>query len=219
MRNTRDAEQVLRIDGKGVFVEVTTNGLPIDKVYFGFVQYNKSAEKGNRASGNINIYMNVLEAQVLARDIMSGRLAALKVKELKRMQKSGEKYANPVYSKQGGTPAASNNGQAIARLFEITPGSSQPWILCAKQGKAHETQEGLIVMDGKPETTIRVPCSDVALKQFALAIEAAVQTWIQPRSVPATAPAMQVAAEKRKEAIDKAKADSAFKAMEDAGKA
>lgn len=126
MRNTRDAEQVLRIDGKGVFVEVTTNGLPIDKVYFGFVQYNKSAEKGNRASGNINIYMNVLEAQVLARDIMSGRLAALKVKELKRMQKAGEKYANPVYSKQGGTPAASNNGQAIARLFEITPALLSP---------------------------------------------------------------------------------------------
>ena len=64
-RNTRDAEQILRIDGKGVFLEVTTNGLPIDKLYFGFVQYNKSAEKGQRMSGNVNIYMNVLEAQVL----------------------------------------------------------------------------------------------------------------------------------------------------------
>ena len=160
----------------------------------------------------------ILEAQVLARDIMSGRLAGLKMKELKRMQKAGEKYANPVYSKQGGTPAASNNGQAIARLFEITPGSSQPWILCAKQGKAHETSEGLIVMEGKPETTIRVPCSDIALKQLALAIEAAVMTWVQLRFVPAAAPAMQVAAEKRKEAIDKAKADSAFRAMENAGR-
>ena len=190
MRNTRDAEQVLRIDGRGAFVEVTTSGLPID----------------------------ILEAQVLARDIMSGRLAGLKMKELKRMQKAGEKYANPVYSKQGGTPAASNNGQAIARLFEITPGSSQPWILCAKQGKAHETSEGLIVMEGKPETTIRVPCSDIALKQLALAIEAAVMTWVQLRFVPAAAPAMQVAAEKRKEAIDKAKADSAFRAMENAGR-
>lgn len=218
MRNTRDAEQVLRIDGRGAFVEVTTSGLPIDKIYFGFVQYNKSAEKGSRTSGNIKIYMNILEAQVLARDIMSGRLAGLKMKELKRMQKAGEKYANPVYSKQGGTPAASNNRQAIARLFEITPGSSQPWILCAKQGKAHETSEGLIVMEGKPETTIRVPCSDIALKQLALAIEAAVMTWVQLRFVPAAAPAMQVAAEKRKEAIDKAKADSAFRAMENAGR-
>ena len=218
MRNTRDAEQVLRIDGRGAFVEVTTSGLPIDKIYFGFVQYNKSAEKGSRTSGNIKIYMNILEAQVLARDIMSGRLAGLKMKELKRMQKAGEKYANPVYSKQGETPAASNNGQAIARLFEITPGSSQPWILCAKQGKAHETSEGLIVMEGKPETTIRVPCSDIALKQLALAIEAAVMTWVQLRFVPAAAPAMQVAAEKRKEAIDKAKADSAFRAMENAGR-
>lgn len=218
MRNTRDAEQVLRLDGRGVFVEVTTNGLPIDKAFFGFVQYNKNAEKGSRTSGSINIYMNVLEAQVLARDIMSGRLATLKKIELKRMKEKNEKYARPVYSKQGGTPAASNNGQAIARLFEITPGSSQPWILCAKQGKAHETQEGLIVMDGNPETVIRVPCSDIALKQFALAIEAVVQTWIQLRFVPATAPAMQVAAEKRTEAINKEKADSAYRAMEGAGK-
>jgi len=90
MRNTRDAEQVLRIDGRGAFVEVTTSGLPIDKIYFGFVQYNKSAEKGSRTSGNIKIYMNILEAQVLARDIMSGRLAGLKMKELKRMQKAAE---------------------------------------------------------------------------------------------------------------------------------
>lgn len=218
MKNSRDAEQILRIDGKGVFMEVTTNGLPIDKVYFGFVQYNKEAEKGQRTSGSIGIYINVLEAQVLARDIMSGRLASMKKVEMKRLEESGEKYANPVYSKQGGTPAASNNGQAIARLFEITPGSSQPWILCAKQGKAHETKEGLIVMDGKPETTIRIPCTDISLKQFALAIEAAAQTWIQLRFVPATAPAMQVAMEKRMEAINKAKADSAHKAMEKAGR-
>lgn len=217
-RNTRDAEQVLRIDGKGVFMEVTTNGLPIDKLFFGFIQYNKTAEKGQRVSGNVNIYMNVLEAQVLARDIMSGRLAMLKKAEMKRLKESGGKYANPVYSKQGGTPAASNNGQAIARLFEITPGSNQPWILCAKQGKAHETKEGLIVMDGNPETIIRVPCSDVSLKMFALAIEAAVQTWIQLRFVPATAEAMQVAMEKRNGEINKAKADSANKAMENAGR-
>ena len=219
-RNTRDAEQILRIDGKGVFLEVTTNGLPIDKLYFGFVQYNKSAEKGQRMSGNVNIYMNVLEAQVLARAIMSGRLAVLKKAEMKRLKESGGKYANPVYSKQGGTPAASNNGQAIARLFEITPGSNQPWILCAKQGKAHETREGLIVMDDitKPETVIRVPCSDVSLKMFALAIEAAVQTWIQLRFVPATAEAMQVAMEKRNGEINRAKADSASKAMENAGR-
>ena len=91
MRNTRDAEQVLRLDGRGVFVEVTTNGLPIDKAFFGFVQYNKNAEKGSRTSGSINIYMNVLEAQVLARDIMSGRLATLKKIELKRMKEKEQR--------------------------------------------------------------------------------------------------------------------------------
>jgi len=208
----RNLEQILRIDGKGAFMEITTNGLPIDKVSFGFVQYDKTAEKGQRMSGNVNIYMNVLEAQVLARDIMSGRLATLKKHEVKRAKAAGEKYAKSVFSKQGGTPAAANNGQAIGRLFEITPGANQPWVLCAKQGKAHETQEGLIVMD-KVETTIRVPCSDSSLKQLALAIEAAVQTWIQLKFIPAAAPAMQVAMDKRRDEINKAKAESAAKAM------
>lgn len=73
-------------------------------------------------------------------------------------------------------------------------------------------------MNGKPETTIRVPCTNNALKQFALAIEAAVMTWIQLRFVPATAPAMQVAMEKRAEEINKAKANSALNALESAGK-
>lgn len=74
------------------------------------------------------------------------------------------------------------------------------------------------MMDGKPEITVRVPCSDIALKQFALAIEAAVQTWVQLRFIPATAPAMQVAMDKRVEEINKAKADSALRAMESIGK-
>ena len=209
----RDLEQVLRIDGRGSFMEITTDGLNIDKVYFGFNQYNKSAEKGQRMSGKINIYMNVLEAQVLARDILSGRLGVLKHREVKRVLAAGEKYANPVFSKQGGTPAASNNGQAIGRLFEITPGANQPWVLCAKQGKAHETPEGLIVMD-RAETIIRVPCTDELLKQLALAIEVVVQVWIQLRFVPAAAPGMQVAMDKRREEIKKAKEESAARAME-----
>lgn len=214
MKNTRDAEQILRIDGRGAFVEITTQGLPIDKVYFGFIQYDKNAAKGQRISGSIGIYMNVLEAQVLSRDILSGRILKLGQIEIKRIKENDIKYASPVFLKQGGTPAASNNGQAIARHFEVTPGSSQPWILCAKQGKAHETKEGLIVMDGTPDVTVRVPLSNDKLKEFALAIEAAVQTWIQLRFVPATAEAMQVAAEKRTEAINKAKEDSANQAME-----
>lgn len=218
MKNARDKEQILRIDGKSSFLEVTTYGLSFDKVHFGFIQYDKTAEKGQRTSGKIGVYINILEAQVLARDIMSGRMSTLKKIEMKRMKDAGEKYANPIYLKQGGKSAASNNGQAIARHFELTPGSSQPWILCAKQGKAYETPEGLIVMDGKPETVIRVPCTDIALKQFALAIEAAVHTWIQLRFIPVAAPAMQVAMEKRQEAIDEAKAASALKAMESIGR-
>lgn len=112
-------------------------------------------------------------------------------------------------TKLSGTPAKYNNGQAIARTFEIVPGDKAPWILCAKQGKAHETDKKLIVMDGKPETTIRVPLANEKLKEFALAIEDLVQLWFHMRFAPVVAPAMQLAAEKRNAAINEKKEESA----------
>lgn len=213
MKNTRAAEQIFRVDGKNVFLEITTHGLPIDKVFFGFVEYNKSAQQGQRISGSIGIYMNILEAQVLSRDIMSGRIAQLGMLSRKKAEEEGSKYPQSVFMKQGGTCAKNNNGQAIARQFEITPGASKPWILVAKQGKAHETPQGLIVMDSA-DCTIRIPLTNDKLKEFALAIEAAVQTWIQLRFVRAAAPAMELAAEKREADINKQKALSAARAQE-----
>lgn len=213
MKNSKDArslEQVYRADGVGCFIELMLNGLPYDKALLNFRQYDKNAAKGQRSKGDIGIFLDVYEAQVLSRDIMSGRIATLGQMERARAQKEGRKYPNPVYTNQGGTSAKrSATGSAIARVFEITPGASQPWVLCAKQGKAHETPEGLIVMDGKPDTIIRVPVSNSKIKEFALAIETIVRVWEQLRFVPVAAPMMDMAMERRKEAIDRAKSDAA----------
>lgn len=208
-KEARSAEQIFRIDGKNVFVEITTYGLGIDKVFFNFVEYNTRNAKGQRTSASIGIYMDIFEAQALSRDILSGRIAKLGAMAKEKAAAKGQKYASAVFLKQGGKSAKSNKGQAISRIFEITPGDRQPWVLCAKQGKAHETPQGLIVMDGSPECTIRVPLTNELLKQFALAIEAAVQTWIQLRFVTAAAPAMQISAERRTQAINQKKAEAA----------
>ncbi len=209
MKETRAAEQIYRADGRNTFVEITTYAMAIDKVFINFVEYDKAAQAGQRMKASIGIYMGMFEAQVLSRDIMSGRIPQMGKLVLEAAKANGQTYPKPVFTKQGGTSAKSNNGQAISRILELAPGSRQPWILCAKQGKAHETPEGLIVMDGKPETTIRVPLTNDKLKEFALAVEAAVQTWIQLRFVAAAAPAMQLAAEQRKEALNKIKEQSA----------
>lgn len=209
MKDTRAAEQIYRVDGRNSFVEITAYGLSIDKVYINFVEYNKDAPAGQRMSASIGIYMNMFEANVLSCDIMSGRIS--KLGELARTdaKAKGQKYSGAVYVKQGGTPAKSNSGQAVSRMFEIIPGERQPWILCAKQGKAHETKEGLIVMDGKPECTIRVPLTHEKLKEFALAVKAAFDIWIQTRFVPVVMPVMQLAADRRNQAINQKKSASA----------
>lgn len=212
MKNSKDArslEQVYRADGVGCFIELMLNGLPYDKVLLNFCQYDKNAAKGQRSKGDIGIFLDVYGAQVLSRDIMSGRIATLGQMERAQAQKDGRKYPNAMYTNQGGTSAWRNGGTAIARVFEITPGVSQPWVLCAKQGKAHETPEGLIVMDGKPDTIIRVPVSNSKIKEFALAIETIVRVWEQLRFIPVAAPMMDMAMERRKEAIDRAKSDAA----------
>lgn len=208
MRDTKDLSQVLRIDGTGCFMEVMLNGLPLDKVQINFLQYDKKAEKGSRTKGAVSIYLDIMEASVLSRDIFSGRIPTLAKVEKVKQQKEGRKYANPVYSKQGGTAANRNNGIAIARLFEITPGASQPWIFCAKQGKAHETTQGLIVMDGPPEVTVRVPCTDQKLKEFAAALDSTVRVWEQLRLIPAITESMQLSNEVRRAAIERAKTNA-----------
>lgn len=213
MKNSKDArslEQVYRADGKNCFFELLLDGLPYDKAAINFLAYDPTAAPGQRGKGGVTIFLAMYEAQVLSRDIMSGRIATLGRMAQEHAKQSGNQYAGAVFSSQGGTPAKrSATGTAIARVFEITPGASQPWVLCAKQGKAHETPEGLIVMDGKPDTIIRVPASNEKLKEFALAIETIVRVWEQLRFVPVAAPMMDMAMERRKEAIDQAKSDAA----------
>lgn len=207
-KNTRDPEQLYRIDGKNVFCEVMATGLGIDKVCINFVEYNTAASKGDRIKNNIGFYLPVYTAKRLSLDILSGRIASLGNLAKKKAAETGQRYAKEVFEQLGGTPSKfAKNGIPVARSFTIAPGASQPWILCAKQGPGHETKEGLIVMD-KCETTIRVPTSNEFMKELAIALGTAFDIWTQLRFVPVVAPMMQKANAERQEAIDAKKAAS-----------
>ncbi len=211
MKDSRDLKQIYRVDGRGCFMEVTGEGLPLDKVHIRFVQYNAKAEKGNRMSQSIDFFINPFTAGVLQNDIMSGRMAALAKKEMAKTKAENRRYANSIYMKQGGTPSKrSATHTPIAKTFEITPGSSQPWVLVAKQGPGHETPQGLIVMD-KAEATIRVPMSNDMFKEFALALDTTRRLWEQMRFIPVLSESMKMAEERRREAIEEAKAANAKK--------
>ena len=210
MKDSNSLEQVYRLDARAAFAEVMLTGLPYDKAMINFVNYNASAQAGQRSTGEVAIWINIYEAQRLARDILSGRVAKLGAKAKKAAADAGKKYPDAVFTSIGGTGSKRAGDQGIvAREFTISPGSSQPWVLCAKQGKAHETDRGLIVMDGPPQTTVRIACSDAKLKEFALAIETVERIWEQLRFIPAASELMRVANDRRQAAIDAAKAAAA----------
>ena len=209
MKDSRELEQVFRCDGANCFMEIMLTGLTYDKVLINFTQYDVSQPKNQRITGNVGIFMDMFEAQRLARDIMSGRICALGEKAKEIAKKNNKQYAQNIFESSGGTSAANRpDGRAVARSFSIAPGARQPWILCARQGAGEEIGSGLIKMAGKPDVTIRVPVTNEKLKEFALAIEAVVGIWTRMRFDPVAKPIMETALERRMEAIEKAKANS-----------
>jgi len=206
---SRDPEQVYRIDGRNVFCEVMASGLGIDKALVNFVEYNTAAAQGQRIKGSIGFYMPVITAKRLSQDILSGRISTLGKMSREKAKQENKQYPQAVFEQLGGKSSAFNNGgPPIARSFTISPGTSKPWVLCAKEGPGHETKEGLIVMD-TCQTTVRVAVDNDKLKEFAIALNTLYDVWVQLRFVPVIAPMMQAANEQRQEAVNRRKAASA----------
>ena len=89
--------------------------------------------------------------------------------------------------------------------MELAPGNKLPWVFFAKRSsKAHETAEGLIVMDGTPEETIMVPLSHESLKELSFAIEYAAQIWAMNRFFPVIKEYMRAVMKERQESIRRA---------------
>jgi len=209
MKDNRELEQVFRCDGTDCFLEIMLTGLTYDKVLINFSKYDMSQPKNQRMTGSVGIFMDMFEAQRLSRDILSGRICALGEAAKKAANKNHSQYAQNVFESSGGTSAANrSDGKAVARSFSIAPGAKKPWVLCARQGEGTEIGTGLIKMANKPDVIIRVPLTNEKLKEFALAIETVVNVWARVRFDPVAKPIMDNAIERRREAIDKAKASS-----------
>ncbi len=210
MKDNRSLEQVWRADSADSFVEVMLTGLVYDKVLLNFCRYDASKEKNQRMIGSVGVFMDIYEAQRLARDILSGRICALGTAAKKKAAETGSKYAPNVFSVSGGTSASRrSDGKAVARTFSIAPGSKYPWILCAMQGEGEEVGSGLIKMKGKADVIVRVPLSNEKLKELALAIETVERIWEQSRFMPVVQDMMDEALARRKSVIDKAMAETA----------
>lgn len=184
-RKEKNPLQVIRIDGKNVFMEVI-NAFSIGKVQINFIEYDASKEKNSRIKNEIKTYIDFNKFLVLINDIKSGRMLALSKKAREDQAKGGYKFAKDIYSDLGGISATTlaNRGQSradglsMSRQFKITPGDKMPWILSGEVGAGKEDEKGLIVPQGRPETTIRVPLTDDDFKKLALVVEMHMQAYL-----------------------------------------
>ena len=167
---------IFEINGMNTFVKAKTNAFGINKLLLSFVCYDKNS---NKLLNNVDIFMNIPDALLLANDILSGKIYKLAAKE----KAKGAQYPEAVWTSPfGGTPEAKakrEDGKAISRYWSIKPGTKKPFILNACQGPGHTTGKGLIAPEsGRPEVNIIVPCSTDDLKKLALMIQIEIQSYI-----------------------------------------
>lgn len=73
----KNKNQIIRFDGRNVFIEVMNTAFEIGKVQINFVEYDITFEKNSRQKQNISIYIDIEKFLVLANDILTGRMFTL----------------------------------------------------------------------------------------------------------------------------------------------
>jgi hypothetical protein len=185
IKDNKNEAQIIRIDGKNVFLEVMNSAFEINKVQISFIEYDLKLEKNKRQLKNIPIYINMDKTLVLITDILSGRLSALAKQANATKEKNGYKYCREIYVDMGGISKSKleergkkrPDSKSLSRQFKITPGDKVAWIFSAETGAGEESETGLIVPQGKPEEIVRVPLTDEDLKRFALVLKNHIQAY------------------------------------------
>ena len=187
-KNPQIQKQILKFDGKNVFVEIMASAFSIGKVQMNFIEYNPSGTQGNKQTKNLPIYMDIENFEVLANDILSGKMSA-KAKKKREEQFAGNyKYCKEIFSELGGISAKTlakrgksrQDGMSLSRQFKITPGDKIPWIFSAEYGPGEENATGLIVPkypNGKAEQTVRVGLYDHDFKKLAIVVSNEIQAY------------------------------------------
>ncbi|MDF2879527.1 MAG: hypothetical protein K0R54_84 [Clostridiaceae bacterium] len=176
----KNTNQILRFDGKNVFMEVMRSAFAIGKVQINFIEYDVSQQKNSRQKKNIQLYMDMDKFLGLSADILSGKMAVLAKQAKEAKEKGGYKYCKEIFNDMGGISAENlkkrgkerPDGKSMSRQFKITPGDKMPWILSGETGAGEENETGLIVPRGNPEEIVRVALQDDDLKRFAKTVEA-----------------------------------------------
>lgn len=199
MAREKSPKQIIRFDGKNVFLEGMNSAFSIGKVQVNFIEYDVNAEKKNRQKKNISMYININKFLLLANDVLSGRFGFLANEARTLAKTKGYKYCKEIYVDMGGMSSKSVTakkekdknffsfdipaGKCLSRQLKITPGDRMPWILSAEQGLGEENETGLIVPQGNPLEIVRVPFTDDDFKTFVLVIKTHIEAYLTSQYV------------------------------------
>lgn len=147
MDKERNANQIIRKDGRGCFVESLNDAFPIGRCHLTFATYDLSRPVGERQTNLVQIYLECAELLELCRQAESGEL----LMRLQAKKQKGDK--TPLYQCMGGTSAEKllkngrprPDGKSLSRVFQLVPGSKADFLLVADSGPGEADEKGLIV--------------------------------------------------------------------------
>lgn len=165
--NTVNKAKFYECFGKDVRLEVLNSAMGIGKIQINLQKFNKETHEELEL---LKAYIDVLDALLIANDILTGRyskLAAAKPNEI-----------TCLFEAIGGTSADKANradGKALYRQLKISRGKK--WMIQIVYAPGKETSTGGFVADGKAEKTLSIGMDDNDFKKFALAIQTEYQAY------------------------------------------
>jgi len=187
MTKSTKPNQIIRIDGKNLFLEILNTSFEIDRVHLNFVQYDQAQATGSRIIANIPIYLEFAEFLALSEDVIMGFLQA-KAAAIAAEAAVTKQYPKPAFAAMGGTSAkvlakrgqARADGMSESRQFKITSGTKYPFLLTAESGAGKEDERGLIVpaFGSKPDKRIMLGTSAEDLKSLCMIVKFHMQSYI-----------------------------------------
>lgn len=190
----KTADQILRVDGKGCFVEFMSGMFQplkpgkLGKVLMNFATYN---EQTNAQTCLIPIYIDIPKFCALTDDIRFGRLKTLAAKEKAAVANGEKKYEESIWQDLGGTSAkilkmqgkSRPDGMSESRVFDIIPARKEnTYLLRATRGAGEEATQGIIkpkinYSDKNSYQQIQIPVSEEDLRAIAKTIDMYIQAY------------------------------------------
>lgn len=182
MNKERNANQIIRKDGKGCFVESLNDAFSIGRCHLAFAAYDLNRPAGERQTNLVQIYLDCGELLELCRKAESGELLL----RLQDKKQKGDK--TPLYQCMGGTSAEKlrrigrprPDGKSLSRIFQLLPGNKSDFLLVADSGPGETDEKGLIVprFGKQPENHVVISLSMGHFCELLLLTRAHYLAWL-----------------------------------------